>query len=223
VSGDPVASLATLADFTVGAFKDLVSDYPEEATQEALNEATRLMEDITSRRLAPFTGLTETVRVDTIPPDEHAQVQVTNPRLPRTPPAGFDPVLNAQVRHCWLLQRPPRYPDLWTYDVTGIMVSGANPYSIPAGQILYGPDDEGHMWFQPGQYLAAGSRIQPTYGGGYTAAIPATLVRCCKYFAAAFIIRELNPDTQTPDPDALYSSAEKILTDGKWIRDPSGR
>lgn len=36
------------------------------------------------------------------------------------------------------------------------------------------------------------------------------------------IIRELNPDA-CPDPDALYASAEKILRDGNWVRDPSGR
>lgn len=217
---DSVAPLCTPDQFTEGAFADLVSAYPP--LPDALIEATREIEDICSRRLSPFTGLTETVRVDTVPPDEHAQVQVTRPPVPWVPPPNFDPVLNAQVRHCWLPQRPPRYPDLWTYDVTAITVSGANPYSIPADQILYGPDDEGHMWIQPGQYLAAGSRIQPTYSGGYTVAVPASLVRVCKYFTAAAIIRELNPDV-SPDPDALYASAEKILRDGNWLRDPSGR
>jgi hypothetical protein len=209
---DTVSPLATVDDFTLGAFADLVSSYPAPALEAALAEATRIAEEEAGSRLAPFTGLTETVRVAAMPPDERSGVQVPGHRVPVFPPPGFDPVLNNQIRHFWLPQRPLRYPDMWTYDVTAIVTSG--PYSYAITDITDGPDDEGHMWVQPGQYLATGSRVRVTYSGGYTVAVPASLVRVGKLLAAEIIIRELDPDDAptSHDPDLLHEDALMILT-----------
>jgi hypothetical protein len=209
---DPVTALATADQFTEGPFADLATAVSPQALTDALGEATRIAEEEAGYRLAPFTGLTETVRVAATPPDEHALVQVPGHRVPVFPPAGFDPVLNSQIRHFWLPQRPLRYPDMWSYDVTEIVTSG--PYSYAITDFIDGPDDEGHMWVQPGQYLATGSRIRVTYSGGYTIAIPASLVRVCKLLTAEIIIRELDPDDAptSHDPDLLHEDALMVLS-----------
>jgi hypothetical protein len=209
---DTVSPLATVADFQIGAFADLASAYPAPALEAALCEATRIAEEEAGSRLAPFTGLTETVRVAAIPPDERSGVQVPGHRVPWNPPPGFDPVLNSQIRHFYLPQRPLRYPDMWTYDVTAIVTSG--PYSYAITDIIDGPDDQGHMWVQPGQYLATGSRVRVTYSGGYTVAVPASLVRACKLLTAEIIIRELDPDEAptSHDPDLLHEDALMVLS-----------
>lgn len=209
---DPVVPLASIGQFNEGPFADLATAVSPQALGDALAEATRIAEEEAGYRLAPFSALTETVRVAAVPPDEQSLVQVPGHRVPVFPPPGFDPVLNSQIRHFWLPQRPLRYPDMWTYGVTAIVTSG--PYSYAITDFIDGPDDQGHMWVQPGQYLATGSRIRVTYSGGYTVAVPASLVRVCKLLAAEIIIRELDPDEAPTnhDPDLLHEDALMILT-----------
>lgn len=219
---DTVASLATVADMTIGPFADLVSGISTDAVQEFLNESTREIEDICDRRLAPFTGLTETTRASGIDPDEYASSGTMPMSIQGTIGASYASALSIQslARHTWLAQTPPRYPDLWTYSNVTITVyrSYGGTQQLASGQILQGPDDTGHVWFELGQFIPIGSRVQVTYGGGYTLGIPASLVRACKYMCASITVRELNPDDSAHNPDQLRAEALRILKDGRWMR-----
>lgn len=207
---DTVAPLCSAAEFTIGAFADLATDYPTDALDAALAEATRMTEEEVGLRLAPFTGLTETVRVAAIGPDEHNTAP--RPRAIPAAPQAYDPVAFAQIRHFWLEQKPLRYPDLWTWDLGAIVTSGPNSFAIT--DVIYGPDDQGHVWVLPPYWLPPGSRVQPTYGGGYTVAVPASLSRACKLLAAELIVREFDPDEPptTHDPSVLHEDALMILS-----------
>lgn len=225
MAADAVVPLCSAAQFTAGGFGDLVRGYDPDALLAALAEGTRQAEDICDRRLAPFT-VTETTRASGIDPDEYAG----SGNIPMSA-AGSEGMSYASslaianlVRHTWLAQYPPRYPDMWSMDpqmqVTVIRSYGGTE-TMQAGQILDGPDDTGHVFFQLGQFIPVGSRIRVTYSGGFTPAVPASLVRSAKYFAAANILRELDPDQRARsghDPDELYALGKAILVDGHWCR-----
>lgn len=209
MADDPIP-LCSVAQFTEGAFADLVTAYPADALQDALAEATRMAEEITDRRLAPFT-ITETVRVAAIPPDEHNMRPRPFYAPPPTQPAN--PIPTGLIRHFWLHERPRHYQDLWQWSLGTIVTSGPNSYTIT--DVIDGPDDEGHVWVQPGQYLTPGSRCRVTYSGGYNP-YPASLVRAGKFLTAYIIVRELNPDDTAHDPDWLHTDAVMALAD--WSR-----
>lgn len=220
---DTVQPLATVADMTVGPFADLVSGITTDALQAFLGEATREVEDICDRRLAPFTNLTETTRASGIDPDEYASSGTMPMSIQGTIGASYASALSIQnlVRHTWIAQYPPRYPDLWTMSpsiTVTVVTSYGGVLQIGTGQILDGPDDSGHIWFELGMFIPIGSRIRVTYSGGYTVATPASLSRSCKYMAASHVVRELNPDDSQHNPDQLRAEAVRILADGKWVR-----
>jgi hypothetical protein len=212
---DAVTPLCTAAQFTVGPFADLCRDYPAEALSDVLAEATRMCETEAGRRLAPFT-LTETHRASAIDPDEYAEG--ANLPMPIQGAIGWDyaQALGASklVRHCWVDQYPAHWPDMWAYSgvtVETILSYGGTQQQLAPAQILDGPDDTGHLWFQLGLYLPVGSRIRVTYSGGYTVAIPADLVRAGKFMTAYLIVRELNPADASHDPDLLHGDALMAL------------
>ena len=63
------------------------------------------------------------------------------------------------VRHCWVTEFPPRYQDLWSYSGVSVTVirsySGTQQYN--QSQLLDGPDNTGHIWFQIGSLVPIGS------------------------------------------------------------------
>ena len=219
---DTVTPLCSYANFTEGAFADLVSGYSQSAVNDILIEATRQCEDLTQRRLAPFT-VTETARASGIDPDEYAATS----NIP-TSIQGALGMSEAQalsvtnlVRHHWLREYPPRYQDLWAYSGVSVTVfrSYGGNQAITTGQIIMGPDEAGHVWFQLGQFIPVASYIQVAYSGGYTVAIPGSLLRACKYLAASIAVAELDPEDNTRDPDRLYALALQWL--GPFGRDGS--
>lgn len=213
---DTPTLLCTEAQFKTGAFADLVSKYPEQGLTDALSEATRECEDLCDRRLAPFTSLVETHRAEGMDPDEYTDAANLPMDLQGTLGRSYAYALGAStlVRHCWLDQFPPRYADLWSYSnvqVTIIRSYGGSENLTTATQIV-GPElDSGHLWFQLGTFLPIGSLIRVTYGGGYTVAIPASLVRAGKYMTASIIVRELDPGSTGHNPDQLYNDALRVL------------
>jgi len=219
---DAVTPLASVASMTEGPFADLVSGYSSSAQSDLMIEATRQCEDLTQRRLAPFT-LTETQRAGGIDPDEYAATSNIATSLQGT--LGMSEAASLSVtnlvRHHWLREYPVRYQDLWAY--SGVSVTVYRSYGgnqpIAAGQIILGPDEEGHIWFQLGQFVPVASFIQVQYSGGYTVAVPGSLVRACKYLAASIAITELNPEDNERDPDRLYALALQWL--GPFGRDGS--
>ena len=213
---DIVAPLATAAQFTQGPFGDLASQLPADTLNDYLIEATRMCEAEVSRRLAPFTGLTETHRATVIDPDEYSDTANLPMDIQSTLGMSYAGALGASslVRHVWLDNYAPHFQDLWTYtDVTVTIIrSYGGTQILQPTQVLNGPEpDTGHLWFQLGLFLPVGSRVKVTYGGGYTVAVPADLVRANKYMCASIIVRELQPGSTDHDPDLLHTDASMLL------------
>ena len=220
---DTVTPLCSYAQFTEGAFADLVSGFSQNAVSDILVEATRQCEDLTQRRMAPFTGLVETQRASGIDPDEYAATSNIPTSIQGTLGMSEATALSVTnlVRHHWLREYPPRYQDLWSYSNVNVAVyrSYGGNQAIGAGQIILGPDNIGHIWFQLGQFVPVASHIQVTYSGGYTVAVPGSLVRACRYLAASVAVTELNPGDTEHNPDRLYALALRWL--GPFGRDGS--
>jgi hypothetical protein len=217
---DSTVPLCSYAQFTEGPFGDLVSEMSEQVVCDFLVEGTRLCEDETDRRLAPFT-VTETHRAEGIDPDEYADAANLPMDIRSTLGASYASAIGAQdlVRHCWLDQKAPRYQDMWEYSNVSISIirsyGGTQP--VATAQLLNGPEpDTGHIWFQLGLFLPVGSRIQVQYSGGYTIATPASLVRANKFMTAYLVIRELNPGSTEHDPDQLHTDA--LLALSNWVK-----
>ncbi len=216
MDADSPVPLCSVANFTESPFADLVANYSEQALSDLMVEATRMCEGACKgRRLAPFT-ITETTRADGVDPDEYPAG--SSLPMPIQGTIGWSEALalgggTDLVRHSWLSQVPLRYPDLWQYSNVSVLVirsySGTQQYT--ASQLLDGPDNTGHLWFQIGALVPIGSRVRVTYSGGYTVAIPADLVRAGRLMAAWLAVSELNPGSTDRNPDWLWSSAMKIL------------
>lgn len=225
LDADQPALLCTYAQFTEGPFGDLVSGFSQAAVTDCLAEATRQCEDQAQRRLAPFT-VTETARASGIDPDEYAATSNIPVSLQATLGMSEATALSVTnlVRHHWLREYPPRYQEMWAYSNVQIRVfrSYGGNQPIGTGQLIMGPDEEGHIWFQLGQFIPAASFIQVTYSGGYTVTTPASLVRASKFIAASIAIDELNPENNEHDPDRLYALGLKWLEpfarDGKLFK-----
>lgn len=222
MAADSPTPLCSPAQFTSGAFADLVRDYDEQGIYDLLAEGTRHCEDLTQRRLAPFTGLTEFIRADGIDPDEYTDAANLPMDIRSTLSASYAQALGASslVRHSWVSEFAPRYQDMWTYTNVSVTIirSYGGTQQVSPSQILSGPEpDTGHLWFMLGIFLPVGSRVQVTYSGGYTVATPASLVRANKFMSAFLAVRELNPGATDHDPDQLYDDALKCL--GSWMRE----
>lgn len=221
MDADTGAPLCTYSQFTGGAFQDLVAGFSQDAVNDILIEATRKCEGITGRRLAPFT-MTETQRASGIDPDEYAATSNIATSISGT--LGMSEASSLSVtnliRHFWVREFPVRYQELWTYSGVAVTVyrSYGGNQAIASGQIILGPDDGGHLWFQLGQFIPVASYIQVTYSGGYTTT-PADLLRACKFIAASIAIDELNPEDSEHNPDRLMALGEKWLAG--YMRDGS--
>lgn len=222
---DSPIPLCSAVQFSAGAFADLAKYYTgqtEQPLDDILAEATRACEsECGGRRLAPFTNLTETHRASAIDPDEYSDQSNLPMDIQSTLGASYAQAIGASslVRHCWVDQTAPLYQDLWSYSNVSVTIirSYGGTQDLQPTQILNGPEpDTGHLWFQLGLFLPIGSRVQVTYSGGYTVAIPGDLVRASKFMTAWMIICELNPENTAHDPDRLYESALKLL--GKYSR-----
>ena len=211
---DAPALLCNYATFIEGAFGDLVSGFSQTAVTDILAEATRQCEDQTGRRLAPFT-VTETHRASAVDPDEYVGSTMLPMDIRSVMGYSYAQALGAGslVRHVWLDEKPVRYQDLWAYSNVSVTIirSYGGTQNLIQSQILDGPDDTGHVWFMLGMFIPQGSRIRVTYSGGYTVATPASLVRACKFMAAAVAIDELNPEDSEHDPDRLHNIALRWL------------
>lgn len=214
---DSVTPLCSAAQFTEGAFGDLVKDYSTQALSDLLVEATRECESETGRRLAPFTGLTETHRASAVDPDEYTDSTNVPMDIYGTLGQSYAASLavTSLVRHCWLNEYAVRYPDLWQYtsvDQLTIVRSFGGTENLSSFQ-YQGPElDSGHVWFNLGMFIPIGSLIRVTYSGGYTIATPADLVRANKLMAAWLVVRELDPEATNHDPDQLHTDALMILS-----------
>lgn len=214
VANDSGTPLCTWAQFTSGAFQDLARNYTDSAAQNAiLLEATRGCETICDRRLAPFTGLLETQRANALDVEDALDAYVP---LDPTSQLGFSRAQSLGstllVRHFWLREAPPRYPDMWTGAISSLTVrrSFSGTQVVDQSGIQFEPDT-GHVRFALGTFIPPGTTILCTYSGGYST-VPADLVRAAKLMTAALIVRELAPTSQSRDPDLLHTEAVAALT-----------
>lgn len=214
-SPDAPIPLASVAQFTTSAFADLATNLQAGELPQIMLEATRACENVTGKRLAPFTT-TETHRAEGVDPDEYGDSLSAIPMdLPGTVGRSYANALGAGelVRHVWLDQFAVRYPEMWTTSISQmVLVRSYGGSQIVVPSTLIGPEpDSGHVWFQIGTFLPIGSLIRVTYTGGY-ATVPADLVRACKAMAASIIIKELDPNLGTAhDPDLLRDEAVEFL------------
>jgi hypothetical protein len=181
---------------SAGQFADLVRDYSADALAQVMIEATRQCEGIAGRRLAPFTAIPETHRATGIDPDE---VSGSGGPRQRAGTLGMSYANSLgggdQVRHVWLSEYAPRYPEMWTYSnlQVSLLPSYGGSQALGGVDIVGAEPDSGHIWFNLGSYVPAGSLIRVVYSGGYTVAVPADLARACKLQAAVLVLGEIDP------------------------------
>jgi len=218
---DPV-SLASVEDLSK-RYPELVVDIEPTTLADILVEATAHLEDRTGRRLAPFTGHIYQDRLFGIDPAEYGN----NADMPMDiyGSLGMSQAIalgaSTLVRHFWLDQFAPAYPELWTYNIQSMNIyrtyGDFQPIDFEHGGIR-GPDvTDGHVWIRLGTFAPEGSRIQVVYDGGYTEGIPASLRRACLFQAAKFIILEFEPQTRREmNLDQIDQQIDNLIA--PWVR-----
>ena len=196
MAADTPTPLATVSQLTDGPLADLVTGYTSDGLTQLCLRATRECEGVVNRRLAPFTGHVEAVRASGIDPDEYGGQGSMPLDLPGTLGKSFAGAMGGGdlVRHVWLSEFAPRYPEMWTYSnvqITIVRSYGGNAV-VPVTSIEGPEPDTGHVWFRIGTFLPVGSLIRVQYGGGYTT-VPADLVSAGRFMAASIAVRELDP------------------------------
>ena len=214
MAGDTGTPLINWAQLTQGAFADLVRGYTDPVAQaELLIEATREVEGMCDRRLAPFTITGESYRADGIDPDEINGDASIPMDIRSTISQSYATALGATsnlVREVWLNQYAARYPEFWSYSNVTVSVVRSYGGAQSGIQLLDGPAvDSGRLWFLLGSFIPVGSQIYATYSGGYTTT-PGDLARVCKLTAAALVADELDPygDSYGHHPEDLRARAE---------------
>lgn len=212
---DTPTPLCTWGQLTEGPLADLFRSYQanSQAATDLLLSATRACEAVCDRRLAPFTGVVETQRADALDVEDALDAYVP---LDPTSQLGFSRAMSLGstllVRHFWVREFPPRYPELWTGSIGSILLrrSFSGDQAVVTSQIQF-EADTGHVRFQLGTFVPPGTTIVTTYSGGYTTT-PADLVQACKLMAASLTIRELEPDQASRDPEMLRDEAVGLLS-----------
>ena len=218
---DPV-SLASVSDLQK-RYPELVVDLEPTILADLLVEATSHLEDRTGRRMAPCTGHIYQDRLFGIDPAEYGN----NADMPMDIYGSLGlsqaTALGAStlVRHFWLDQFAPVYPELWTYTIKSMTIfrtyGDFQPIDFANGGVR-GPDvTDGHVWIRLGTFAPEGSRIQVVYDGGYTNGIPASLRRACLFQTAKFIILEFEPQTRK-EMDLANIDTQIDLLIAPWIR-----
>lgn len=218
-------ALASVASFTK-RFPMLAEDLEPEVIAEILVEATAQIEDITSRRLAPFTDIIYEDVLYGLSPDEYGDASIGMPiSMAGSLGTSFANALGANdlVRHFWLPEFAPTYSELWSYDISSMNLyltyGNAQPIvTDPAAGAILGPEvNSGHVWLRLGTFAPVGSRIQVVYSGGYTQGIPPSLSRACLFQAAQFSMLEAEPQTRAHmSHEDLEMMIAKLVA--PWVR-----
>ena len=195
---DPPA-LATVADLQ-RRFPEVVQGIEPQVLADILVEATSFIEDNTNRRLAPFTNHICEERLFGIAPDEYGDVSADMPidiygslGISKAAALGASDL----VRHMWLDQYAPFYPELWTYNITSFIIyrtyGDHQTIDISNGGIIGPNTTDGHVWFRLGTFIPEGTYARVIYSGGYTLGAPPALRRACLFQAIKYVILECEP------------------------------
>lgn len=200
-----VSPLATPQDFTNwGSNEELVQNetvWPPSAMTALMNRATRRIESMCNRRLAPFTGVVESQEAYGIDPDEYGS-QGSMP-MDITGALGWSQAaalgVSDMVRKFWLDNSCPQYSDYWSITVESIEIlrTFGDTQTISGGSLLtvQGPNyDTGLIKLQIGTYCPIGSTCVITYSGGYTVQIPEDLNLACVLQATKFVLLGMEPE-----------------------------
>ena len=199
---DPVA-LATVEDLQK-RFPEVTQGVDPDVLQDILVEATSFLEDSTNRRLAPFSGHICEERLFGISPDEYGDVSADMPidiygslGISKAAALGASDL----VRHLWLDQYAPFYPELWTYDIQSMVIyrtyGDHQPIDWNNGGIIGPNTTDGHVWFRLGTFIPEGTFVKVVYSGGYTKGIPPSLRRACLFQAIKYVILECEPQMRS--------------------------
>ncbi|MHB8511482.1 MAG: hypothetical protein ACYDCC_04825 [Actinomycetota bacterium] len=186
--------LASTTDFNNSPFNALAVSISAGELTNTLNRASQAIEDFCDRRLAPFTGLTET----------HRQFGVKNDLPGDTMVGDRDAMINldrmralgqfSQARHIFLREFPPLWEDQWTGAVSNISLIypfGGSLATIPASSYEFDPN-RGYVRFNIGVFCPPGTSASVTYSGGYST-VPYALNQACLLEAARLLMIELMP------------------------------
>jgi hypothetical protein len=213
----PLVSVETLTK----RYPDLVSGIDQSVLSDIVVEATAHIEDMCGRRLAPFTGYVESMRLEGVDPDEYGSTVQMPVDIYASLGMSYANAMGSQdmVRHFLVSQYAPMYPELWTYNVHSIVVytTYGTAQSLNLTNLL-GPDPtDGHVWMRLGTFAPIGSRVTITYDGGYTVATPPALARAALFQTAKFIILETEPQQRRGmDLTELEDTINKLM--GPWMK-----
>lgn len=170
------------------------------AAQQAtlMTAASRAIESRCERRLAPFSGVTESSKAVGI--DVQGVVGDDFPldlvgALGRSRQMAFGAL--RMVRDMWLKEYAPIYQDQWSYSLGGILLERAygDTEAVDVGS-LEGPElDTGHIRFRLGTFIPEGTNIRVTYGGGYSP-VPYDLNLACVLQATKLAILTASPEVR---------------------------
>lgn len=182
----PYTPLIALSDITAVPLANVISELSNAAQTQLLTDASRSIEGYCDRLFAPFTGHLEVHRAQDIDIDAQADEYVPLDLQGTLGTARARSLgANDLVRHVWLKERPPHYPEMWSGAISSIAVQhavgGATTLDLSAQNLSYFYTT-GEIFFPLGVYVVQGDRITVTYSGGY-ATVPDDLKRACVFEA----------------------------------------
>lgn len=217
----PMASTADLRK----RYPALCNGKDDEILYAALVDATREIEDRTSRRLAPFQGhLQETALVGQNPNEYGGGSGDMPMSLQGSLGQSYANSLgvNNLIRRFWIDEYAPRYPEMWEYEVTEMVVQTTyNSWqNVGASSGLIDLEKtNGFAWLQIGFFAPEESRIRIVYNGGYVNDMPGSLQRACLLQAVQFLILESEPQQRTNmSIDELERQITKLVA--PWVKGP---
>lgn len=217
----PLASVADLRK----RWPALCNGKADETLYAALVDATREIEDRTSRRLAPFEANIEEMALVGQNPNEYGGGQQDMPMslqgsLGQSYASSLG--INNLVRRFWLNEYAPRYPEMWEYQVTQMLVQtsyNSTQDVLATGGLIDLEKTNGFAWLTIGFFAPEESRVRITYNGGYVYDTPGSLQRACLLQAVQFLILESEPQQRhNMSIDELERQITKLVA--PWVKGP---
>jgi len=214
--------LASVADLRT-RWPALCNGKSDETLYAALVDATREIEDRTSRRLAPFTGHLDELGMTGINPNEFGGG--TNMPTSIQGALGMSYAsslgINSLIRRFWLNEYAPRYPEMWEYEILEMRVlttyGSWQDVSVANGDVIDIEKTTGFTWLQIGLFAPEESRIRICYNGGYVNDTPGSLQRACLLQAVEFLIMEGEPQQRKDmSVDELERQITKLVA--PWVK-----
>jgi hypothetical protein len=215
----PLASVSDLRK----RYSALCQGKDDDILYAALVDATREIEDRTSRRLAPFTGHVDELGLTGVNPNEYGGSGGNMPMsLQGSLGQSYADSLgvNGLIRRFWLNEYAPRYPEMWEYQIVEMKIQTTyNSWQDVTSQsgLIDLEKTNGFAWLQIGFFAPEESRIRICYNGGYVYDTPGSLQRACLLQAVEFLILESEPQQRSHmSIDELERQITKLVA--PWVK-----